>query len=160
MGELDQRPYFFDEGIRFACQQCGACCTGAPGVVRVSDSEIASIAAFLGLSVEATVDRTLVVWEAGHSVREDRDGRCLFYEDGCRIYPVRPNQCRTFPFWVSLLRSEARWHSIRRHCPGIGKGRRYSGAEIVDVLADSIEPRRSFDVTRNPSSSRPDGIEP
>ena len=134
MNKLDQRPYFFDDGICFECQQCGACCTGAPGVVRVRDHEIAAIATFLDTSIQETIDTLLFPWEDGHSVREDADGRCLFYEDGCRIYPVRPRQCRTFPFWVSILRSEARWNSVRRQCPGIGKGRRYAKGEILAFL--------------------------
>ena len=138
MNELNQRPYFFDTGIRFACQQCGACCTGAPGVVRVSAREIEPIAAFLDIPAQELIATVLFPWEDGHSVREDADGRCLFYEDGCRIYPVRPRQCRIFPFWVSNLRSEARWDSIRRQCPGIGKGRRYSREEILDILAGSL----------------------
>ena len=136
MKELDQRPYFFDAGIRFACRQCGSCCTGAPGVVRVQGPEITAIADFLRMPVQDTIDTLLFPWKGGHSVREDEDGRCLFYEDGCRIYPVRPLQCRTFPFWVSILRSEARFDSVRRACPGIGQGRRYSREEILDILAD------------------------
>jgi Fe-S-cluster containining protein len=135
MKELDQRPYFFDPGIRFQCQGCGACCTGAPGVVRVDAQEAAGIAAFLELPLQQVVDTCLFPWEDGYSVREDDDGRCLFYENGCRIYPVRPAQCRTYPFWISILRSEARWESIRRQCPGIGRGRRYTKADILDILS-------------------------
>ncbi|WP_319522200.1 YkgJ family cysteine cluster protein [uncultured Desulfosarcina sp.] len=134
MNELDQHRYFFDSGIRFQCRRCGACCTGAPGVIRVSDEEAVAIADFLSLPVQQAIDTLLYPWENGYSVREDGDGRCLFYEEGCRIYPVRPRQCRTFPFWTAILRSEARWDSIRRHCPGIGKGRLFAKHEILDIL--------------------------
>ena len=134
MNELDQHRYFFDSGIRFQCQRCGACCTGAPGVIRVSDEEAADIAAFLGLPVQEAIDTLLYPWENGYSIREDDDGRCLFYEEGCRIYPVRPRQCRTFPFWTAILRSQARWDSIRRSCPGIGTGRLFAKNEILDIL--------------------------
>jgi len=132
--ELDQHRYFFDSGIRFQCQRCGTCCTGAPGVVRVSDEEAVAIADFLGLPVQQTIETFLYPWEDGFSIREDDDGRCRFYDEGCRIYPARPRQCSTFPFWISILRSKARWDSIRRHCPGIGKGRQYTKCEILDIL--------------------------
>jgi Fe-S-cluster containining protein len=135
--ELDRRSYFFDEGIRFQCQGCGTCCTGAPGVVRVDEQEIVAIAVFIERSVAETIDTFLFPWANGHSVREDDDGRCLFYDDGCRIYPVRPRQCRTFPFWFSIMRAESRWNAIRSQCPGIGTGRRYTKAEILKILAGS-----------------------
>jgi len=137
MNPLDQRSYFFDAGIRFACRRCGACCTGDPGVVRVNQREITDIAAYLGMSVSQVVRAFLYRWKNGHSIREESDGRCLFFENGCRIYPVRPKQCRTFPFWLSNLRSEARWKTIRSECPGIGKGRLYTKADILDILSRS-----------------------
>ncbi len=138
MNELDQRSYFFDDGIRFQCQGCGTCCTGAPGVVRVDVPEIVAIAAFLDRSVGEIIDAFVFPWEDGHSIKEDADGRCLFYDDGCRIYPVRPRQCRTFPFWVSIMRAEFHWHATCRQCPGIGTGRRYTKTEILDVLESSL----------------------
>lgn len=134
MNELDRHRYFFDSGICFQCQRCGACCTGAPGVVRVSDGEAMAIAEFLGLPVQETIETFLYLWENEYSIREDDDGRCLFFEDGCRIYAVRPRQCSTFPFWTSTLRSRVRWDSICRQCPGIGKGRLYTKGEILDIL--------------------------
>jgi uncharacterized protein len=135
MNRLDQRSYFFDAGIHFACRRCGDCCTGDPGVVQVNVTAIADIAAYLGMPVSAVIDAFLYPWENGHGIRETDDGRCLFYEDGCRIYPVRPQQCRTFPFWFANLRSEARWDQIHSQCTGIGTGRLYTKNEILDILA-------------------------
>ena len=103
MNELDRHRYFFDSGIRFQCQRCGACCTGAPGVIRASDAEATAIAGFLGLPVRQAIRTLMYPWEDGYSIREDDDGRCLFYDEGCRIYPVRPRQCRTFPFYPQTL---------------------------------------------------------
>ena len=134
MNELDQHRYFFDSGIRFQCQRCGACCTGAPGVIRVSDEEAMAIADFLDQPVQEAIDALLYPWENGYSIREDDDGRCLFYDEGCRIYPVRPRQCRTFPFWTAILRSQDRWDSVRRSCRGVGKGRLFAKHEILDIL--------------------------
>jgi Fe-S-cluster containining protein len=138
MNNLDQRPYFFDAGIRFACQRCGACCTGDPGVVRVELREIADIAGYLGVSLSAVIVTAIHPHGNGHRICETSDGRCLFFDDGCRIYPVRPLQCRTFPFWFANLRAEARWHKISYQCPGIGNGRLYTKNEIIDIISHSF----------------------
>ena len=138
MNPLDQRSYFFDEGLRFECRRCGDCCTGAPGVVRASSKEVTDMAAYLEMTLSQAIDAFLSPWENGYRIKEDGHGRCLFFENGCRIYPVRPAQCRTFPFWFSNLRSEARWESIRRQCPGIDTGRRHTKNEILDILKCSM----------------------
>ena len=139
MNRLDQRSYFFDAGIRFECRRCGACCTGDPGVVRVNEQEIAEIAAYLGMSETAVGDAFLYPWENEQRIRETDDGRCLFFEDGCRIYPVRPDQCQTFPFWFANLRAETRWNRIHNQCPGIGSGRLYTKTDILDILKSSMK---------------------
>lgn len=138
MNRLDQRSYFFDAGIRFKCRHCGTCCTGDPGVVRVNEREVADIASYLDISASALGDTFLYTWENQQRIRETDDGRCLFFEDVCRIYPVRPNQCKTFPFWFDNLRSESRWKKIHSQCPGIGTGRLYHKNEILDILQRSI----------------------
>ena len=50
----------------FACRQCGACCRIKDGIVRVSDAEIARIAAFLGMAEQAFIDRET---DSEHTVR-------------------------------------------------------------------------------------------
>jgi len=47
------------------------------------------------------------------------DYACIFFDTDkkrCSIYPVRPLQCRTFPFWQQFKNSE---DEVRRECPGI-----------------------------------------
>ena len=135
MTPLDRRAYFFDDGIRFTCRGCGTCCTGEPGIVRISDDEIVRLAGHLTVSVESVAERYLYRLQNGYGIRELADGRCIFFESGCRIYPVRPMQCRTYPFWVSTLRSIERWQATCRQCPGIGTGRLYDREEILTILA-------------------------
>ena len=43
----DAAPWYKD-GLQFTCTQCGDCCTGAPGVVWVTDDELREIADYLG----------------------------------------------------------------------------------------------------------------
>jgi len=131
---LRQRSYFFDEGLRFECQRCGGCCNGEPGLIRVSDEECQAIAAFLELELDDFVNYCLHQVEGFASIREDETGRCIYYEKGCSIYPVRPLQCRTFPFWPEYLRSPESWDEASRRCPGVNQGRIYSKAEIFERI--------------------------
>lgn len=128
------RSYFFDQGLFFECQQCGACCTGDPGIVRVHKKEIKRIARFLSMQVSSLVEKYLAPLKDNFSVREDQDGRCYFYQNGCTIYPVRPGQCQTFPFWFENLRSPKKWNRISKECPGIGHGRLFSKQEILEIV--------------------------
>lgn len=132
---VDSDPaYFFDSGIQFHCRRCGHCCTGAPGIVRVSEQSAAAIAAAVGMTPEPFERTCLSAVGDGFSIRERADGRCLFYEEGCRIYPHRPSQCRTYPFWLRNLRSEDRWRETMRECPGIGSGPMFTRDAILALL--------------------------
>jgi hypothetical protein len=131
------RSYFFDQGLRFSCRRCGGCCVGEPGTIYVSRPEIEKIAAFLELSVGRFTRQYLYPFRDSHSIKEDEHGRCLFFENGCTIYDIRPLQCRTFPFWFSNMRSEARWRRVARQCPGIGRGRLFAKTEILDMINKS-----------------------
>ena len=132
------REYFFDDGLCFECQGCGDCCTGDPGTVYVAPGEIERIAAHLGISVDGMRHRYCYPFRDSCSLKEAPDGRCCFYDNGCTIYPVRPRQCRSFPFWFDIMRSEKRWLRTARQCPGIGKGRRYSRQEILLRIWESF----------------------
>ncbi|HAU38488.1 MAG TPA: hypothetical protein DCX07_12335, partial [Phycisphaerales bacterium] len=49
---------------------------------------------------------------------------------GCRIYSVRPTQCRTWPFWSHNLASPHSWAMANLRCPGINRGPRFATDEI------------------------------
>ena len=53
---------------------------------------------------------------------ENRKGCRFLSADGCSIHPVKPTQCRTYPYWPSLVESRALWAQEAKFCPGIGKG--------------------------------------
>ena len=131
---IRHRSYFFDQGLFFECLRCGDCCTGDPGIVHVHQSEIKRIARFLSMAVSRFMEKYLDPCGENFSIREDQDGRCYFYQDGCAIYPVRPGQCQTFPFWFENLRSSKKWHQISRECPGIGRGRFFFKEQILEIV--------------------------
>lgn len=141
-GTLDiDRPYFFDDGLCFECTQCGQCCTGRPGSIYVAAAEIEVIARHLGITPAALVADTLYPFRDSYSIREGPNGDCVFFRGaagGCAIYPVRPRQCRTYPFWPALLAAPERWAGEASRCPGIGQGRVYSRGEIMALLEQQL----------------------
>ena len=136
--------YFFHPGIRFECIGCGTCCTGEPGVVTATLEEGNAIARHLRRPLADLTPHLLIPVKSGYHIREYPDGRCTFHDQGCRIYPVRPRQCRTYPFWVSNLRSRYRWKNVVRQCPGIGQGRRYTSQEILAILNGELAERENI----------------
>jgi hypothetical protein len=69
---------------------------------------------------------------------------CVFYQEGCLIYPVRPYQCRSYPFWKKNLVSPREWSNAARSCPGVNRGRRHPLREIEAWIAQVPV----YDVTR------------
>jgi Fe-S-cluster containining protein len=127
---------WYASGLRFACEQCQSCCRGAqPGWVYVTPLRIRRIAGFLGRSATWVRRRLVRRDEDGELVLKlRRNGDCIFWDNGCTIYPERPRQCRTFPFWGENLKNRAEWAKLGQFCPGIDKGRRYGLAEIRSIF--------------------------
>jgi Fe-S-cluster containining protein len=127
---------WYEDGLNFRCTRCGACCTGAPGFVWVNDEELAEIAQHLGETVEQVTALYTRLGHRGRTLREKVNSDCVFYdrERGCTIYPVRPRQCRTWPFWESNVASPEAWEETCNLCPGSGKGDLISAEEITRRL--------------------------
>ena len=129
---LMSEPWYRD-GLRFRCTRCGNCCTGEPGYVWVEPDEMAEIARFLG--EDSVQFERLYTRQAGkrRSLREKANGDCVFFErdKGCTIYPVRPRQCRTWPFWESNVETPEAWQETGKKCPGAGQGELIPVEEIT-----------------------------
>lgn len=65
--------------------------------------------------------------------------RCGFLDEQlrCRIYSVRPTQCRTYPFWSDVVASPATWKQEAKACEGIGRGAVIPLAEVQARLRKS-----------------------
>jgi Fe-S-cluster containining protein len=125
--------------LRFACSGCGACCSGGPDYhVYLDPREAERIRRHLGLSgawfrrryLRRTSEGELILSHGGAD-------RCVFLrpDNRCGIYPVRPLQCRTYPFWPEIMRSRAAWRREALRCEGIDRVAVVPLAKIRAALA-------------------------
>src|SRR5882672_1539975 len=125
---------WYAQGLHFSCTQCGNCCTGPPGAVWINDEEIRTMAGHFGMEESAFLSkyarRIGALWSlketpTEHGLdcifldRQSKSGRAI-----CSIYPVRPTQCRTWPFWPENLKTRRHWETVKRRtpCPGMDQG--------------------------------------
>ncbi len=113
---------WYKEGLKFKCTGCGQCCTGAPGYVWVTEVEMAAMAQFLQISLQQ-FKRTYTRQRDNRYAlieKKSENHNCVFLEEKrCQIYPVRPSQCRTFPWWKENLVSQESWALAAKSCEGI-----------------------------------------
>ena len=131
---------WFKDGLRFKCNQCGLCCRGKPGVVLVNEKEMKNIADHLRMPIENFCKRFVRKVYKRYSLTERENGDCAMYENGCNIYPVRPYQCKSFPFWLANLETKEAWNALKDACPGIDGDKLYSCKDIADIVLEG-EPK-------------------
>ncbi|MDO5309817.1 MAG: YkgJ family cysteine cluster protein [Planctomycetia bacterium] len=135
---MEESNVWYSNGLRFSCQQCGKCCSGAPGFVWVTDQEIGEMAKEMGISrSEFEVAFVRLIKGRAKSLREREDGDCVLLNEEtrrCILYKTRPTQCRTWPFWFDNIASQKAWKKTVRSCPGCDRpdGKLYTVAEIVE----------------------------
>ena len=163
-------PWYAD-GLNFTCRQSGHCCTGGPGYVWITLQEIHRLAQHLHLAPDEVIHQYCRKIADRYSLNENRNPQghydCAFltYEQPksqnprsltvlhprsiCTIYPVRPLQCRTWPFWDGPLASKQAWNLAAQRCPGINQGKHYSRSQIESLRQATDWP------TNPPASDRP-----
>jgi len=104
-------PLIYKKDFDFAfdtssCDSCpGFCCCGESGKVWVNQPEITEICHYLNMNIIDFRDRYLYQVDKRFTLSEKftKIGfACSFFDTEqkkCLIYDVRPNQCRTYPFW-------------------------------------------------------------
>ncbi len=142
---MEDRPWY-GSGLRFTCGRCGNCCSGTPGTVLFAPNEQNAIARFLGILPFEFLQRYARRVNGHWSLTEvERDGSydCVFLtrdaggRAGCAIHPVRPTQCRTWPFWPENLKDRRGYERLADGCTGVrdglnGSGRPFTRREIDD----------------------------
>lgn len=127
-------------GLHFECAQCGRCCAGPDeGYIWITRPEIEFLTKHLGITLkDARCEYLQRVGIRTTIIEEPRDRDCIFLngkcgQKGCAIYPVRPNQCRTWPFWTGNIARPDDWNMVAQKCPGINRGRLYTFEEIEKI---------------------------
>jgi uncharacterized protein len=105
------------------CAECGGkCCTGESGNIFVNMDEIFNIATFLKLDQLSFREKYLIKQGYKYSLKEivfEASNDCIFFDReimGCSIYEVRPQQCRTFPFWDYF---KTNFNELEKECIGV-----------------------------------------
>ncbi len=117
---------------KWTCIRCGKCCSELD--VPVTYEEELRFRRF---------GKVLFRKKVGVYLRKV-NGRCIFLDENnvCRIYPIRPEACRRYPFYIREKGcSDASFHVggkvvyvyIDPSCPGIGRG-----AEIEKAVEDVL----------------------
>ena len=126
--------------IRFHCTGCGKCCHGNPDdqVIELLDKELEQISGYLGMGISRFKKQFVSCDEFGvESIRIGDDHRCtLLGEDNrCTVYPVRPLQCQTYPYWPEIMDTKKHWEAEAARCEGVGQGEVIPLALIKSELA-------------------------
>lgn len=106
------------QSFPFECTSCGKCCK-TQGSVYLSPDDAKQASQALGIGVAEFVNdyasHTLSKADGSQWIRlRERDDACIFLNEAtnhCEIYQARPSQCRTYPFWPSILMSRDSWNA-------------------------------------------------
>lgn len=123
------------EGLRFECQRCGGCCVshGEYAYVYITRRGVQTAAAHLGVTQNELLERFCEHDEWRQVVVRSHSDECVFLgpQGGCWIYPARPKQCATWPFWTENLNAAAWEGPVSACCPGVGVGPLHAADEIL-----------------------------
>ena len=132
---MTRKPWY-SKGLRFQCTQCGNCCKshGAYTYLYLARSEVRAIAEHRG-ETEAEFRARFCAEEEGWTILRPGASVCPFLgaENRCEVYPVRPMQCRTWPFWEENLRPDIWEREVKSTCPGAGRGPLYAAEEVQRI---------------------------
>jgi len=137
---MNQHP-FYAAGLRFSCTRCSSCCRHESGFVYLSENDLSRLADEFKMEYTAFI-ATWCRWVSFNrdserlALKEKSNFDCIFWKDpaGCTVYHARPLQCRTFPFWDSVVCSPEAWEATGRACPGINTGKPHEREEIENSL--------------------------
>jgi Fe-S-cluster containining protein len=137
-----KKALLYEDGLRFSCVRCSACCRYESGYVFLSRSDLDALASELKMTSDNfTAAYCRWIGPPGFSrlsLREKSNLDCVFWKDGCTVYKARPCQCRSFPFWPAILESPSAWENTALSCPGIGKGVVHTKEEIETRLREQL----------------------
>ena len=133
---------FYDEGLRFSCARCSACCGKSPGFVYLSRADLTKLCRYFRI-LEPEFVSVYCRWVQHHGgsevlcLKEKTNYDCILWQEGCgcSAYACRPVQCSTYPFWSWMLKDADTWNECGRDCPGMNRGRLWTKGEIEEQKA-------------------------
>jgi len=121
---------------RFTCKRCSNCCRIEPGIVKLTIEDFDNIMNSLKMDQATFLSQCCrEIYKNGKifvGLKEKKNYDCIFWNNGCIIYEVRPLQCRTFPYWPQIVESDTEWKEEKNRCSGLDN-------EIDLTLTDKIE---------------------
>lgn len=106
-----------------ACKTCdGKCCIGESGYIWINSDEILNLSKYLNLTKDVFIAKYLDKFGFRYSLKEipfENGYACVFFDTNnksCQIYDLRPNQCKTFPFWEHFKNHQ---DEVEKECLGI-----------------------------------------
>jgi Fe-S-cluster containining protein len=146
---------FYAKGLKFSCAKCSACCRYEPGFVFLSQKDFDVLAKALQMGYTQFME-TFCRWipylgdTERLSLREKSNLDCIFWKEGCSVYEARPLQCRSFPFWPTVLHSKQAWKAAAAGCPGMGHGEIHSAGTVDCWLEQQHSENAIIRKTSNP----------
>ena len=130
---------FYSSGLYFSCKRCSACCRYEAGFVFLSEKDLDKLSGELKMDCDRFTKiycRWVIDWFGKEvlSLKEKANKDCIFWDSGCTVYNARPLQCRTYPFWESIVASAKSWEVTASDCPGINTGTLYTGKAIDENI--------------------------
>jgi Fe-S-cluster containining protein len=93
------------------------------GEVFLSEGDLVRIARHISVEVVEFEEKYVHRTKSSLRLRKPSDRQCLFHREGrCSIHPVKPVQCRVFPFWPEIIESSEAWEETAKRCPGMNQG--------------------------------------
>jgi uncharacterized protein len=130
---------FWQDGLRFECTKCSACCRHDPGFVFLSAVDLRKLLDYSGLHLQVFLQMYVKKVDTGSgfwlSLREKPNNDCILWDsNGCTMYDARPIQCSTYPFWDGVIESNTVWSRESLDCPGIDRGSIIVASDILERL--------------------------
>jgi Fe-S-cluster containining protein len=110
--------------IGFKCTGCGNCCSGSSGYIWLNKQEQINISKKLNLPLKKFLEKYTFIAENKISLKEikkkENDYWCIFLEKNkkCKIYDVRPHQCKSYPYWKNVVDDKNYLEFVLQDCPG------------------------------------------
>lgn len=84
--------------VKFKCLGCGRCCM-SHGHVYLTTKDRVLISTHLDMSVSDFTMKYCEHADGGYYLKNPDVDCCFLDGKRCSVYEVRPEQCRTWPFW-------------------------------------------------------------